>query len=136
MSIRSALAPVLVVLLSSSVVSAATLDSVNGRVLVNRGQGYGPGVAQSSLKPGDQVFATNGASARIVFDNLCFENVEAGQVITVRAGNPECAFDPTNAPGTEAGGISATTVLVGGAVVAAGVGAAILISRSGKPASP
>lgn len=139
MRVRAAVGFCVAVLTSASVASATTLTTVNGRVLVNPGSGYVPGASQTQLKSGDQVFATNGASAIIVYDNGCIQRVDAGKVVTVLS-NPQC---PTTAESAFNGPDIGTGLVVGGIVVGAGVAAAVALTGNGsssgsssKPASP
>jgi hypothetical protein len=119
--------------LGASVLQAATLEAVQGQVLVNRGSGYQFEVGSSELKPGDMVIANAGASAHITYADGCVVPIEAGSVMTVAERSP-CAAQSGGAPSF---GLTPTTVGIGVAVVGAGVGAAALFGGGGdKPASP
>lgn len=119
--------------LASVAAEAATLDSIQGEVLVSHGGGYEVVNGPTELKPGDSVIANPGGSAQVVYPDGSSVLVQAGSVVTVG--------EPAATAGTEAaaaGGLSTGTLVVGGLVVAGGVGLAVGLSGGGsdKPASP
>ncbi len=117
--------------LASVAASAATLDSIQGEVLVNRGGGYEVVNGPTELKPGDSAMANPGGSAQVVYADGSVVPVQPGSVVTVG--------ETATAAG---GGLSTSTLVVGGLVVAGGVGLAVALSNKGsdskddKPASP
>jgi hypothetical protein len=116
-------------------VQAATLEAVQGQVLVNRGSGYQFEIGPTDLKPGDLVIANAGASAHITYGDGCVVPIEAGSVMTVAQRSP-CA---AQSGGTPSFGLTPTTVGIGVAAIGAGVGAAAVLGGGGggdKPASP
>ena len=54
-------------LLLGSAAHAATLEQVSGNLSINRGSGYLPVKGSISLKPGDTLMASPGASGQVVF---------------------------------------------------------------------
>lgn len=108
-------------LLVSGLVEAATVDSIQGRVAINRGTGFQPVTTATSGKSGDRVMASPNSSAEIVYDNGCREKVEPGQVVTIKA-EPPCA------------GLIPSNYLIPGAVVTGVVVTGIILLN--KPASP
>jgi hypothetical protein len=118
--------------IGSAALQAATLEAVQGQVLVNRGGGYKFEVGPADLKPGDMVIANAGASAHINYADGCVVPVEAGSVTTVAQRSP-CAAQAGNSPSL---GGSASTLGIGVAAVGAGVGIAALLGGGDKPASP
>ncbi len=106
-------------------VSAATLEVLNGTVTVTRGQNATRAPGTSEVKAGDVVTTGAGSRARIIYSPTCAAIVEPATSVTVLE-DLQCAA-----------GLGDNTLLIGGAVVAAGVGAAIVLSDDDKkPASP
>lgn len=127
---------------ASFTAEAATLDAIQGGVLVNRGAGYEVATGPTELKPGDLVIANPDGSAQVSYTDGCSVPVQAGTVVGVEAQSP-CATQANNrpAPGPEApasAGLNTSTLVIGGLVVAGGVGAALALGGGGsdKPASP
>ena len=119
--------------LGAATPQAATLEAVQGQVLVNRGGGYQFEVGPAELKPGDMIIANAGASAHITYEDGCVVPIEAGSVTTVGQRSP-CAAQSGDAPSF---GLSPGTLGIGAAAVGAGVGLAVLLGSGGdKPASP
>ena len=110
---------------------AATVSVVQGQVLVNRGQGYEQVVGTTSANPGDTIVVNPGGSAQVVYPDGCTVPVVPGSVVSVASQSP-CLV--TGA--TETTGVNATTLAIGAAVVAGGVGAVILLNQKDKSASP
>jgi len=117
----------------ASVLQAATLEAVQGQVLVNRGSGYQFVIGSAELNPGDMIIANAGASAHVTYPDGCVAPVEAGSVTTIGQRSP-CAVQAGDSPSFS---LSPATLGIGAAVIGAGVGvAALLGSSSDKPASP
>lgn len=115
-------------LTGAAVADAATLDSISGSVLVNRGGGFAPVSTGALVNPGDRVMVSGNGQARIVYNSTCSVAIPSGQTVTVAATVP-CQ------PGSQAdgslwrGGMS----LVAGGLVA---GAILSDTGSGNPARP
>ena len=119
--------------LGATALRAATLEAVQGQVLVNRGGGYQFEIGPAELKPGDMIIANAGASAHITYGDGCVVPIEVGSVTTAGQRSP-CAAQSGDAPSF---GLSPATLGIGAAAVGAGVGVAALLGSSGdKPASP
>ncbi len=124
--------------LASVAAEAAMLDLIQGEVLVNRGGGYEDVNGPTELKPGDLVIANPGGSAQVVYADGSIVPVQPGTVVTVGESAAAAAAEATAA----AGSLSTSTLVVGGLVVAGGVGLAVALSNKGsdskddKPASP
>lgn len=124
---------------------AATLEALQGTVLVDRGNGFGIVNGPTYLNPGDSVIANPGGSAQIVYSDGCRIAVQPGDVVPAQSVSP-CANGGSSPAAQESksdesggGGINSTTLLVGGAVVGIGAGAAALLLSGGDddhPASP
>lgn len=128
---------------------AATLQSVAGQVAINSGAGYKPASSGSQANVGDVVMARPGSRAQLVYADGCKVPVNPGAVVTVAAESP-CAgayaqAGPQCLPGDLRWECNAVNYLLGGAVVAGGITAAILLSQKKdkndnvyyvKPASP
>lgn len=124
---------------------AATVGDLQGEVLVNEGNGFQSlkGPAYANVKPGSQIMVRPGGSALITYASNCSVRVPSG-VWAVQS-TPPCetgtsVIDFTtrmNQAAPPPGGADPTTpLLIGGALVAAGVGAAIALSQTGGPSSP
>lgn len=70
----------------------ATLSNVNGKVLVNKGNGYVSAKSGTSLGEGDRVISLNGATASVVYQDGC---------VTQMPENSLLAFDKFTACGKE-----------------------------------
>ena len=119
-----------------SAAHAATMGSVQGSVLVNKGAGYGPAKGSSELKPGDTVMAKAGGSAQISYDDGCVVEVKVGQVVTVAQESP---CKPTGAAGlapTPGVGVGLAVAGVAGVAVVAGVAISQNRNNDRRPASP
>ena len=143
---------VLFCLLLGSAAHAATLEQVSGNLSINRGSGYLPVKGSISLKPGDTLMASPGASGQVVYDGSCRVPVEAGVLHVVAAKSP-CSRQAEWTPPSKLGGCSLKGdntgcrvepepdrhhhLLIGAAVIGAGVGAIILLQDDDdKPSSP
>lgn len=108
---------------------AATLTSVQGAVLVDRGNGFVLAQTGVDVSPGNRILVQSSASAQINFSNGKTQLLEhTGAVYTVPPENDDVAAVPE----TPAGG---GTVVPGGLViggVAALAGAGVLIANSSK----
>jgi hypothetical protein len=135
MSVRRALgvvtAAACLLSFAAAPLQAASLESIQGEVLIDRGGGFAIVPGPTSLDPGDTVIANPGSGALIVYDAECKISVKPGDVVTVHKSAPcgggggESIFDTT-------------TLLVGAGVIGLGAGAAVLLTSGGsdKPASP
>lgn len=123
---------VLLMFPAATMARAATLEAIQGEVLVNRGGGYRFVSGTVELKPGDMVIANGGGAAQLSYGDGCSVSIQAGSVATVAEQSP-CPTQ-TNT-GTQ--GLSPGTLAVGAAVVGGAVGAAVLLgNKSDKSASP
>ena len=62
---------------------AATVESVNGKVLINHGDGFRQATSGAQAKAGDQLMAGPGASAKLVYSDRCRVSVVPGRVVSV-----------------------------------------------------
>ena len=129
-SMRSALliTSLLPILLVSPCASAATVNTVQGQALVNRGQGYKLIEGSTEAYPGTTVVANPGSSAEVIYPDGCKIAVNPGSVYTIA---PKSPCETGEAGGT---GLSTTWLIVGGVVAAGGGAAALLLAQ--KAASP
>ncbi|MGO9173855.1 MAG: hypothetical protein ACLP7P_18085 [Rhodomicrobium sp.] len=133
--LRKSISIAVITALLVSNAEAALLTNVQGTVTVNRGEGFAPAGNTAVLAPGDRVRAETG-SADIVYDNGCTVKLGAGQTVAVLYAAPDCGGGLWDGAASSSG-ISTGTLLVGGLVVAGGIGAGIALSqKSSKPASP
>jgi hypothetical protein len=103
--------------------AGASLSSIEGSVLINKGEEFVEGTSGGTLGPGDRVMAMDGSSALLRFEDGCDVRVDPGTVVTMGEGSP-CAGWPLLveqvAPGGLAVGAAGTTGAVGGAGFIAG----------------
>ncbi len=136
--VRKSISIAVITALLASNAEAALLTNVQGTVTVNHGEGFvpvGPAGTTALLAPGDRVRAGTG-SADIVYDNGCTVTLGAGQMVAVLYAAPDCNGGLKDGAASSSG-LSTSTYLVGGLVVAGGIGAGIALSqKSSKPASP
>jgi hypothetical protein len=108
---------------------AATVDSVSGKVSINRGAGYAPAESGMTANPGDQVMAAPKGYARIIYSNGCVVEVRPGSVVRVSDRSP-----------CRAGGYFATSDFLPGmvpfAVTAGIIGGAFAITTSNEGNGP
>jgi hypothetical protein len=70
-------------LLASLPAFAATVESVKGKVLINRGDGFQPAASGAQAKAGDRLMADAGGSAKLVYPGGCQVKVIPGRVVSV-----------------------------------------------------
>ncbi|UOK72791.1 hypothetical protein [Ancylobacter polymorphus] len=100
--------------------TTGTLAEAVGTVLVDKGQGFAPGVVGASLKSGDKVAVQGPGSAVIDFGNERTVTVPSSTTETLRV--PGCGLALDDSTGLVIG-----TVAVGG-----GIAAAIALSNEGS----
>ena len=111
---------------------AISVESDQGRVLINRGAGFRTVVNSTQGAVGNRVLASAQSRARVVYDNGCVVVIEPGQTYTI-AQTPPCAPGATG--GEAAGGVAGVTaaeVATGAVVVGAGIGAIAYIANQSK----
>jgi hypothetical protein len=123
-------------LASSGLASAATVNALQGQVLVNSGQGYRLVDGSTQLSPGATVVANPGAIAQVNYGGGCSVTVQPGSVYLVAAQAPcqsaessQPAAPPTQSGSSQGGswGGTGTALLIAGGAAAAGVGAYFLV---------
>ncbi len=133
--LRTSISIAVIAALMASGAEAALLTNIQGAVMVNRGAGFSPAGNVAEVAPGDRVRAGQG-SADIVYENGCSVKVGPGQMAVVLAAAPNCQGGLKDGAAEETG-VSTGTLVIGGLVVAGGIGAGIALSQNnGKPASP
>jgi hypothetical protein len=114
---------------------AATVESVQGQVSINRGDGFRPVTGAIQANVGDTVMASPGGRAKIVYSDGCPVNVNPGAVVTITAESPCTAF-------AQAAPNDGQYYWVGGAIILGGTGVLIACitafckSSNSAPASP
>ncbi len=130
----------LFILLTGTSAQAATLEGIQGTVLVDKGSGYSNASGPMQLNPGDSVIANPGSAAKVVYGDGCTVPVQPGSVVAV-AGQSPCSIETgavDSPPAGEGGFFNTTTLLVGGVIVGGVVAAVVLLNNNDddKPASP
>ena len=62
---------------------AASVQSVNGKILINRGEGFQPVTEGAQANAGDRLMAEAGGSAKLVYPGGCQVRVAPGTVLRV-----------------------------------------------------
>ncbi|HEY1246147.1 MAG TPA: hypothetical protein VGF29_15080 [Hyphomicrobiaceae bacterium] len=143
MRIASVSLALAVALSLGGIARAATVNALQGQVLVNTGQGYRLVDGSIQLEAGATVVANPGAVAQVVYGGGCAVTVQPGSVYQIAGGAP-CGTDrsvpsgaladsgASSAAGSQSGG-NGTLWVVGGAAVVAGGAGAYLIVQSLSP---
>lgn len=124
-------------LLFNGIARAATVNALQGQVLVSAGQGFRLVNGSTQLEPGAAVVANPGAVAQVVYSGSCMVTVRPGSVYRIAPQAPCQTGEPTQSGGlTDTGGSSGgsgtTWLIAGGALVAGGAAAYFLL----PPLSP
>ena len=117
----------------SSWAHAATVNAMQGQVLLNLGQGYKQVAGSSEAGPGAIVVANPGSSAQVVYPDGCSITVTPGMVYTIA---PQSPCGSGGSAFGEGLGLNTTTLVAVGAIAAGGVAAAVILSRSGSSSKP
>ena len=67
---------------------AATVDSIEGRILLNRGDGFQVLAAPTTANPGDSVMANAGGNAKLRYPDGCVIDIHPGAVVSVGEKSP------------------------------------------------
>jgi hypothetical protein len=115
----------------------ATVQVLQGQVLINQGQGYRMVQGSTEAGPGDTIVANPGGAAEIIYPNGCTIKVLPQSVVAVSVQSPCKAEQPPAEPPPppDAPGISTTTILIGSAAIAGGIVAGVVLAKS-KALSP
>ena len=103
-------------------VTSVTVQTMEGTLSLNRGDGYVEVLTWADAQAGNQVFANPGSSGKIIYSDGCDVTVKPGSVYTVQDLSP-C--------GSGRIGGSATYYVVGGLVIAGGAVAVVAITNGG-----
>lgn len=112
---------------------AATLRDLNGKVLVNKGDGLKSGKAEMALKDGDRIITLDKSGVRVIFPDGCDVLLEENMIFVIdsQLGCKAALWssNQTAAPGltTSSQGLITGTLYVGGAAL---LGNAIFKSNS------
>ena len=113
---------------------AITAEVVQPEVSVNRGDGYIPLTAPTTVSPGHLVMAAPNGSGRIVYNDGCVVEVQPGAVVAVYETSP-CQAQTGDVNNSAQEGAANTGsrrgYIIAGVVVAAIAGGAIALSASG-----
>ena len=75
-------------MLLCSAASAATVDSIEGRILLNRGDGFQVLAAPTTANPGDKVMASAGGNAKLRYADGCVIDIRPGAVVSIGEKSP------------------------------------------------
>ena len=113
---------------------AATLSGIQGRVLVNKGNGFVRAQPGMEIAPGDRVLVQPGGSAQVTYPNGAVGSLQPGGIFTLPATPPPVgAIEAATAGG--AGGFN-TAMVVGGIAVLGAGGWLIYNATQQDPKSP
>jgi hypothetical protein len=100
---------------------AATVESIHGEVLVNRGTGFQRVSGVVHVNPGDTVMVSPGGKARVIYADGCPDFVSPGAVVRVSEQSPCAAhaqIPPVIVPAfPAAAAFGAPAAVVGGMIV-------------------
>lgn len=118
-------------------VQAATLTTLQGTVLLNRGGGYQPTTGSVEVKAGDSILVNLGGLAQLSYDDCATYEIKPGDVMYVSEKEAvQCAAGVLEGA-AGLGGLGANGLVIGGLAVAVGVGiVAGVSSGSDSPSSP
>ena len=85
---------------------SSTLTKMEGKVSVNTGKEFVPGLLDMRLKEGDRVMTGNDSGATIVFDDKCRLEIEENKLVTL-PDSSTCAGGVLVQQGIEPGGATA-----------------------------
>ena len=138
--VSSALLALILAASISTASLAATVNVLQGQVLLSRGEGYQLVDGSTEAQPGDTVVVNPGGIAQIVYPDGCMVQVQPPAVVTIAPQSPcQTQQAPTTEeqPATDGPPVGYGTIAVGAAVVGGGIAAAlILLNQNDKPASP
>jgi hypothetical protein len=101
---------------------AATLQELNGKVLMNKGDGLVSGKAGTALMDGDRIVTLDKSGAKIVFADGCTVTLEENNIFVINAELGCKALPVASTGAAAAGGISGTTAaLIGAGVLGLGL---------------
>ena len=66
--------------------AAATLETIQGQVLINHGKGFQRVAAATEVSEGDLVMANPGGSGKLVYPGGCVTEIKPGSVVKVTDG--------------------------------------------------
>jgi hypothetical protein len=75
-------------ILLCSAASAATVESIKGRILLNRGDGFQVLAAPTTANPGDTVMASPGGDAKLRYSDGCVIDIRPGAILSVGTKSP------------------------------------------------
>ena len=67
--------------------SAATLNAVQGQILINHGNGFQHVANGAAAREGDLIMANPGSSAKLIYPGGCVTEIKPGTVVTVNDGS-------------------------------------------------
>ena len=112
---------------------AATLQDLNGKVLVNKGNGLVSGKAGTALVDGDRIVTLDKSGVRVVFADGCAVTLEENKTFLINA-ELGCKALPVASTAAAASGLTAGQMaLIGAGVV--GLGVAIAAGGGGGGSS-
>jgi hypothetical protein len=101
-------------------VTVATVQTMEGSLSLNRGEGYVEILTWADAQAGSQVMANPGSWGKIIYSDGCDVTVKPGSVYTIQDASP-CLSGRI--------GGSATTYVLGGVAIAAGVVGIVVLTN-------
>jgi hypothetical protein len=101
--------------------TSATVQTINGTLSLNRGDGYVEVISWADAVSGNQVMANPGSSGKIIYADGCTIEVKPGEVYTVADSSP-CSSGVVRRP---------VNYVIGGLVIAGGTVAIIALTNNG-----
>ena len=118
--------------------TAATLQDINGKVLMNKGSGLVSGRAGTALVDGDRIVTLDKSGARVVFPDGCGVTLQENMIFVVNSqlgckALPVASNPPPAAPAATTGLTTTQGFIIVGIAV---LGAAIMIGPGGSDTTP
>ena len=112
---------------------AATISNIQGKVLVNKGNGFVEAQPGTQIAPGDRVMVQPGGSAQVTYPNGAVGSLQPGGIFTLPATPPPV---PAGVAAAAAGGGFNTAMIIGGIAVLGAGGWLIYEATKDSSSSP
>ena len=140
----AALLAVTGVLMVSGPAQAAAVHAEAGEVFINPGSGFIPVTTTTYVAAGTTIMVPAGATAYLAYEGGCTTRIEGPRTVAVAAvppcqpgqGQATADWAAQTSPTGQAVDALSTPVVIGGLVVAGGVGAALALSGGGNDKAP
>jgi len=109
--------------------TSATLQDLNGKVLVNKGSGNVSGTSGAALKDGDRIVTLDKSAARIVFSDGCSVNLDENKIFVIDA-KLGCKALPIAGAPAPAAGLIASDAVIGAVSFGTVIGTGLIVNNN------